>query len=153
MEEATKRVKKIINWLIFKELAENEKNLAEKLGYTNSSFSQLVNGRVPLSDKFVKALCSLDDNINFIWVKSGEGKMFLDNKSFTQSSKDNSGYITNNVGTTGTTTNTNNYAECERANSNGLLLGKAIDEIAAQRKIVMKSQEQIDRLISLLEKS
>lgn len=47
----TQRVKKVINWLVFMEYAENERELAEKLGYTKSSFSQIVNGKVPLIGK------------------------------------------------------------------------------------------------------
>lgn len=73
------RIKKVINWLIFQDMAENERALADKLGYTKSSFSQIVNGKVPLSDKFVKKLCSLDENINEVWVQSGNGSMFKNN--------------------------------------------------------------------------
>ncbi len=72
-----KRMKKVINWLIYQEIAENERALADLLGYTKSSFSQIVNGKVPLSEKFVKKLCSLDENINEVWIISGEGNMFL----------------------------------------------------------------------------
>ena len=46
------------------------------MGYTKSSFSQIVNGRVPLSDKFAKKLCRLDANINEVWILTGEGGMF-----------------------------------------------------------------------------
>lgn len=70
------RIKKVINWLIFQEIAENERALSELLGYTKSSFSQIVNGRVPVSEKFVKKLCSLDENINEVWVLEGKDKMF-----------------------------------------------------------------------------
>lgn len=70
------RIRKTINWLIFKEVAENERALAELLGYTKSSFSQIVNGKVPLSEKFVKKLCALDENINEVWVLREEGEMF-----------------------------------------------------------------------------
>lgn len=70
------RIKKVINWLIFQEVAENDRALSELLGYTKSSFSQIVNGRVPISDKFVKKLCSLDENINEVWVLREEGTMF-----------------------------------------------------------------------------
>lgn len=73
-----KRIKKVINWLIYKEIGESEKEIAERLGYTKSSFSQIVNGKVPLSDKFISKLCSLDENINLVWVQSGEGEMFLE---------------------------------------------------------------------------
>lgn len=73
-----KRIKKVINWLIYKEIGDSEKEIAERLGYTKSSFSQIVNGKVPLSDKFISKLCSLDENINLVWVQSGEGEMFIE---------------------------------------------------------------------------
>lgn len=73
-----KRINKVINWLIYKEIGESEKEIAERLGYTKSSFSQIVNGKVPLSDKFISKLCSLDENINLVWVQSGEGEMFIE---------------------------------------------------------------------------
>lgn len=75
--EELRRVKRVINWLIFKEIADSERALAEILGYTKSSFSQIVTGKVPLSEKFMKRLCSLDENINFVWLQSGEGEMLL----------------------------------------------------------------------------
>lgn len=53
--------------------------MSEKMGYTKSSFSQITNGKVPLSDKFVKNLCSFDENINEVWVKEGTGTMFKNN--------------------------------------------------------------------------
>lgn len=57
------------------EYAENERELAEKLGYTKSSFSQIVNGKVPLSERFVQKLASVDENINEVWIMTGEGNM------------------------------------------------------------------------------
>lgn len=77
--DATQRIKKVVNWLIFQEIADNERDLADKLGYTKSSFSQIVNGKVPLSEKFVKKLCALDENINEVWVSEGAGTMFKNN--------------------------------------------------------------------------
>ena len=73
----TQRVKKVINWLVFMEYAENERELAEKLGYTKSSFSQIVNGKVPLSERFVQKLASVDRNINEVWIMTGEGNMLI----------------------------------------------------------------------------
>lgn len=73
------RVKKVINWLIYKEVAENDRALAELMGYTKSSFSQIVNGKVPLSEKFVKKLCALDENINEVWVLEGKEDIFKSN--------------------------------------------------------------------------
>lgn len=57
------------------EYAENERELAEKLGYTKSSFSQIINGKVPLSERFVQKLASVDRNINEVWIMTGEGNM------------------------------------------------------------------------------
>lgn len=71
------RVRKVINWLIFTEFAENEKEVAEKIGYTKSSFSQIINGKVPLSTKFIDKLCAADKNVNKVWILRGEEEMFL----------------------------------------------------------------------------
>jgi len=73
--DTTRRIKKAINWLIYQEIAESETALAKMLGYQKSSFSQIVNGKVPLSEKFVKRLCSLDENINDVWILTGEGEL------------------------------------------------------------------------------
>mgnify|MGYP000389490606 FL=1 len=57
-------------------------------------------------------------------------------------------------GTNTATTNnhtTNNYGECDGCTDNGIV-DKLIDEIAEQRKLVAKSQEQIDRLLIIIEK-
>lgn len=72
--EHLRRLKKVINWLIFKEIAENERALAETLGYTKSSFSQIVTGKVPLSEKFMKRICSLDENITLFGFNQAREK-------------------------------------------------------------------------------
>lgn len=70
------RVKKVVRWLIFAEYGENEKEISELMGYNTSSFSQIMNGRVPISDNFINNLCVIDENINKDWVKTGKGEMF-----------------------------------------------------------------------------
>ena len=72
------RIKKVINWLIFNEHASSEKEIAEKLGYTKSSFSQIINGKVPLSQKFIDKLIAIDFNLSKVWLSSGEGSMLND---------------------------------------------------------------------------
>lgn len=69
------RVKKVCKWLIFNDYAENDKELAERLGYTKSSFSQILNEKVPISGKFIDKLCDIDENINKVWVFTGNGDM------------------------------------------------------------------------------
>ena len=70
------RIKKIINWLIYIDFAPNEAGVAQKLGYTKSSLSQILNGKVPISEKFIEKLCQADEAINKVWIMSGEGTIF-----------------------------------------------------------------------------
>ena len=77
MAEYTKRIKKAINWLIFNDIAENERALAELMGYTKSSFSQIVNGKVPLSQNFINKLRSFDENINEDYIVNGCGSFLV----------------------------------------------------------------------------
>lgn len=136
--EQERRIKKAINWLIYQELAENERDLSERLGYTKSSFSQIVNGKVPLSEKFVGKLCSLDENLNSVWILTGEGDMFRCGCMNGENKVDGN----NIVGDNNNWNNVNTYET----------LSHALNEISEQRKLVAKAQEQIDRLITLLEK-
>ncbi len=78
-----KRVTKAIDWLIFDNKIKNKRELAEKLNYTESSFSQIINGKVKLSERFVKKLANFDDRININWLLTGEGEMLKNQTSTT----------------------------------------------------------------------
>lgn len=69
------RVSDVIRFLIFSKVALDKQDLAQKLGYNVSSFSQIINGRVPLSNKFVEKLIEFAPNLNEHWLKTGEGEM------------------------------------------------------------------------------
>lgn len=69
------RVKKVVDWLIFKDKIKSRKELAEKMGYTESSMSQILNGKVSLSERFIKKLSIMDDAINQNWILTGDGNM------------------------------------------------------------------------------
>lgn len=139
MEDAKQRLKKVINWLIFQEIAVNERTLAELLGYTKSSFSQIVNGKVPLSDKFVKALCSLDDNINEVWVKTGEGNLFKKNTNVSQKVYGD-----------------HNQVVGQDINVSGEDVGKLIDTVNRQQttisELIQATQAQMGRFMEILER-
>lgn len=68
------RIRKLINWYIFQEIGKNDAEIAAKLGYKQSSLSQILKGKVPISKRFVDQLCSLDKNINKLYI-SGKGSM------------------------------------------------------------------------------
>lgn len=78
-----KRVKKLCKWLIYDGFADNDAELAKNLGYSKSSFSQILNEKVPLSDKFIDKLCTSNEKINKVWVFEGVGEML-----YTSSAKD-----------------------------------------------------------------
>lgn len=69
------RVRKLSKWLIFDGFADNDADLAKKLGYSKSSFSQIINEKVPLSTKFIETLCSVNENINKVWITDLKGAM------------------------------------------------------------------------------
>ena len=69
------RINALVKWLIFTNKAKGNGEIAAKLGYTESSFSQIINSKVPLSKKFVDKLSSFDENINKDWLYNGKGKM------------------------------------------------------------------------------
>lgn len=139
MEDAKQRLRKAINWLIFQEIAVNERALAELLGYTKSSFSQIVNGKVPLSDKFVKALCSLDDNINEVWVKTGEGDLFKKDINVSQKVYGD-----------------HNQVAGRDINVSGEDVGKLIDTVNRQQAtisdLIQANQVQMGRFMEMLER-
>lgn len=76
------RVKAVCKWLIFNDYADNDKELAELMGYTKSSFSQIMNEKVPVSVKFMNKLCEVDIHINKVWVFENEGEMLNHNPTF-----------------------------------------------------------------------
>lgn len=139
MEDAKQRLKKVINWLIFNGIAVNERALSELLGYTKSSFSQIVNGKVPLSDKFVKALCSLDDNINEVWVKTGEGNLFKNDTNVSQKVYGD-----------------HNQVAGRDINVSGEDVGKLIDTVNRQQAtisdLIQANQAQMGRFMEMLER-
>lgn len=73
------RIKLVVKWLIGTGVARNQESIGRLMGYSNkSSFSQILNDKVSLPNDFIDRLCSLNENINFVWVKDGIGNMITD---------------------------------------------------------------------------
>ena len=81
--------------------------------------------------------------MNKTWLIFGEGEMF-------GGEPDSPSEIPRDRDALGGENNTQVIGNGNHVN-NPTTLDKAIDEIAAQRAVVQKSQEQIDRLISIIE--
>jgi hypothetical protein len=82
------RIKILVQWLIGCGIAPNQESIGTLLGYkSKSSFSQIINGHVPLPKKFIESLYSLDERINRTWLLTGEGEMIVDKKGLQESLK------------------------------------------------------------------
>jgi phage repressor protein C with HTH and peptisase S24 domain len=74
------RVAEVVNFLIYSKAALDKQDLSQKLGYNASSFSQIINGRVPVSDKFLEKLLLFAPNLNEKWLLTGDGNMLNDSE-------------------------------------------------------------------------
>ena len=103
---------------------------------TGQAVYDLLSGKTKsISQSMEDKILSCFQDINRAWLLTGEGEMI---KPSVQQmlNGDNNTQIAGN----------NNHVNLP------ITLDKAINEIAEQRKLVAKAQEQIDRLISLLER-
>lgn len=73
------RIKLVVKWLIGTGVAKNQEAIGRLMGYSNkSSFSQILNDKVSLPNDFIDRLCTLNDNINKVWIKEEIGNMITD---------------------------------------------------------------------------
>ena len=70
------RRKILVRYIINNGIAQSQKDLGHKLGYSNeSSFSQVINGKVKTPNDFPKKLKNLVPDLNINWLLTGEGPM------------------------------------------------------------------------------
>lgn len=116
--------------------AEFERVCGLSNGYVNSI-------RNTIGSKGIAQILAQFPQVNKSWLVFGEGEMFVDNKGemiYAPINQEiNGGYNTQVAGN-------NNQVNSPAT------LDKAISEISEQRKMLIKSQEQIDRLIAVIEK-
>ena len=73
----TTELKKIVKWLVMQGKASSQRELALQMGYNPSAFSQILNGHVPVSEKFLSRLAAFEPMINLDWVRTGRGDMLV----------------------------------------------------------------------------
>lgn len=59
-----------------KTLKINQTNFAKQLGITQTAYSMIENGNNPLSNRYIKVICSTF-NVNENWLRTGNGDMFF----------------------------------------------------------------------------
>lgn len=95
----------------------------------------MLSGKSIVSEEFSERLRD-SFSVNPEFLMTGKGPIWIDESLTTNQKGDN---------------NTQVIGYGNHIN-NPTTLDKAIDEIAAQRKLIEKSQEQIDRLLGIIEK-
>lgn len=72
------RIKLAVKTLISLGVAKNQEEIGKLMGYSNkSSFSQVVNGVVPLPEKFIDKLCKLDSRLRKSWIVNEIGDILI----------------------------------------------------------------------------
>ena len=140
------RVIKIVDWLIFEKVVKSRRELAEVLGYTESSMSQILNGKVTLSERFIKKLSTIDDRINEDWIRHESGSML----KTTQVITNESGVLINGDNTNSPIDNRHYYSDSpDVLRAQIELLDERIKEKDAQIK---EKDAQIKSLLAIMEK-
>ena len=140
-DDILKRIRKIINYLVYQEVIKNDKDLAAMLGYTKSSLSQILSGSVP-ADKFIERLCNAVKNINSAWIKTGIGEM-LNSSSGSITTNATNG-IDNAAGGSFLSDSTELLAVLRTENK---MLKELTDEL---RKQIQKLEAQNEKLINVI---
>ncbi|NDP26425.1 MAG: helix-turn-helix transcriptional regulator [Flavobacterium sp.] len=86
------RIKIAVKTLISLGIAKNQEEIGLLMGYKNkSSFSQVLNGKVPLPADFVNRLCKLDRRLVKMWIVNEIGNVLRNEEDSKQV------YIENNI--------------------------------------------------------
>jgi hypothetical protein len=128
------RITSAIKYLKKNDFIEKQQDLVNKLGYNKTYISGILNGKIELSSKFIETFCSCFPIINTEWLLTGEGEMLRTTQNIGDIS--NSTVVGANVNGNGINISHNNFSEM----------------IEGYKDAIKKRDEQIDRLINIIEK-
>lgn len=129
-------LRQVIDGIKFRYQLRTQKQICDALGYSSATYlSDLLSGKSPVTEEFSDRMKD-SFGVNPKFLLNNEGGIWIDG--------------------TGNITQIGNHNTHVSGNDNTInpvptTLDKAIDEICEQRKLVAKSQEQIDRLITIIE--
>ena len=126
----------MIDGIKFRYQLSTQQQIIERLGYVSKTYlSDLLGGKSPISEEFSERMKE-KFGVNPKFLLEGEGGIWIDGTGNITQIGDHNTQVTGNDNTITVPTT----------------LDKAIEEISEQRKLVAKSQEQIDRLLAIIEK-
>lgn len=142
LPEIQERLKSGYLYLKGRGIVHTQQDIANKMGRTKQTVSRAFNGHpLYLTSIFVENFASIF-GLNPEWILTGNGDMLADPSQEPQTAA----IVNNQVG------NGNHF-------TNGSTVERFLDELAAQRELtreaqqqLTKSQEQMDRLITIIEK-
>lgn len=117
----TERLNEVIRYLIFKNEAASNVELANILGYTQSGFSQITTGRVNVSTPLIRKITQRFPYINGEWIMSGKGDMLIEH-----------------------------CAPSEPASQKREIDEDVLDLMKSQQKTIISQQESISKLVDKL---
>ena len=124
------RMKYAVAYLKAQNIITSQNEMRQVLGYNESSFSQIINGRVPFSKNMINKIKQNYPQLNTKWLLTGEGEMLNHHHND----------ATNN-------TNRNNmnsfdsYSQ-DKINENNIY----IEMIATQRELISQYRKEIEYL-------
>lgn len=80
-EDKLDRLAEMIDWMLYHNVVASRRELALRMNYTESTLSCVVNGRQPISPKFLTALSQIDTRLNVDWIDTGEGEMIIEEEA------------------------------------------------------------------------
>ena len=130
-------LRQVVDGIKFRYQVRTQKQICDALGYSSSTYlSDLLSGKSPITEDFSDRMKE-KFGVNPKFLLSGEGNIWIDG--------------TGNITQIGDH-NTQVSGDNAKIKIQPTTLDKALDEIAAQRKLVEKAQEQIDRLLDIIKK-
>lgn len=80
-EDKLDRLAEMIDWMLYHNVVASRRELALRMNYTESTLSCVVNGKQPISPKFLTALSQIDPRLNVDWIDSGKGDMIIEEEA------------------------------------------------------------------------
>lgn len=77
-EDKLDRLAEMIDWMLYHNVVASRRDLALRMNYTESTLSCVVNGKQPISSKFLTALSQIDARLNVDWIDTGKGDMIVE---------------------------------------------------------------------------